>query len=102
MEPLDYVGKRWNKALEVAARGDGVGLSDQLRDRLSLEWSNDTMELDVDVKVFRSKRVGGIDSGLSDMIPTKAIICKAILHDKQDQPMSSCTWTELRPIVELL
>ena len=102
MEPRDCAGKRWNKALEVAARGDGVGLSDQLRDRLSLEWSNGTMELDVDVKVFRGKRAGGIDSGLSDMIPTKAIVCKVILHDKQDQPMSSCTWTELRPIVELL
>jgi hypothetical protein len=102
MEPRDCAGKRWNRALEVAARGDGVGLSDQLRDRLSLEWSNGTVELDVDVKVFRGKRAGGVDSGLSDVIPTKAIICKVILHEKQDQPMSACTWTELRPIVELI
>jgi hypothetical protein len=52
MEPRDCAGKRWNKALEVAARADGVGLSDKLRDRLSLELSNGMMELDVDVKVF--------------------------------------------------
>ncbi|KAL6614396.1 hypothetical protein ACP70R_036666 [Stipagrostis hirtigluma subsp. patula] len=93
--PRDCAGRRWEKAVEVAARGEGIGLSQHLLERMSSEWRSGTAELDVDVKVFGGKR-GGVDSG-SD-IPTKAILCKVAV---EEQATSSCTWSELRPIVEL-
>ncbi|RLN24938.1 hypothetical protein C2845_PM07G24780 [Panicum miliaceum] len=95
-EPRDCAGRRWDKAVEAAARGEGVGLSERLRDRLLSEWSNGTAELDVDVKVFGGKR-DGIDRGGD--IPTKVILCKVILDEQQNKPPSSCTWSELRPIL---
>ncbi|RLM93641.1 hypothetical protein C2845_PM08G27260 [Panicum miliaceum] len=81
--------------MEAEARGEGVGLSERLRDSLSSEWSNGAAELDVDVKVFGGKR-DGIDRGGD--IPTKVILCKVILDEQQKKPPSSCTWSELRPI----
>lgn len=74
-------------------------LSERLRDRLSSEWSNGAAEVDVDVnvKVFGGKR-DGIDRGGD--IPTKVILlCKVILDEQQKKPPSSCTWSELRPIL---
>ncbi|PUZ54511.1 hypothetical protein GQ55_5G137800 [Panicum hallii var. hallii] len=98
-EPRDCAGRRWDKAVEAEARGEGVELSERLRDRLSSEWSNGAAEVDVDVnvnvKVFGGKR-DGIDRGGD--IPTKVILCKVILDEQQKKPPSSCTWSELRPI----
>jgi hypothetical protein len=96
-EPRDCAGRRWDKAVEAEARGEGVELSERLRDRLSSEWSNGAAEVDVDVnvKVFGGKR-DGIDRGGD--IPTKVILCKVILDEQQKKPPSSRTWSELRPI----
>jgi len=95
-EPRDCAGRRRDKAVEAVARGEGVGLSERLRARLSSEWSTGTAELDVDVKVFGRKR-DGIDRGGD--IPTKVILCKVLILDEQQKKSpSSCTWSELRPI----
>jgi hypothetical protein len=51
-ETLDCAEKRWAKDVEVVARGDGVGLSSGLRDRMASEWQSGTLELDVDVRIF--------------------------------------------------
>ncbi|GJN40658.1 hypothetical protein PR202_gb29913 [Eleusine coracana subsp. coracana] len=52
-EPMDCAVRRWARDVEVVARGDGVGLSGGLRDRMAAEWqSSGSLELDVDARVF--------------------------------------------------
>uniref|UniRef100_A0A0E0JP92 Late embryogenesis abundant protein LEA-2 subgroup domain-containing protein n=1 Tax=Oryza punctata TaxID=4537 RepID=A0A0E0JP92_ORYPU len=53
-EPRDCAAGRLERDVEVVARGQGVGLSEHLRARMTSKWWRllGALELDIDVKIF--------------------------------------------------
>ncbi|KAL6614415.1 hypothetical protein ACP70R_036685 [Stipagrostis hirtigluma subsp. patula] len=90
-EPRDCAEKRWARDVEVVARGDGVGLSRRLRDRMALEWRSGALELDVDVDIFDDSARRRTDPG---EFPKKVMSCKVKVQGQEGES-SPCSWYSL-------
>ncbi|KAK3165580.1 hypothetical protein QOZ80_1AG0034980 [Eleusine coracana subsp. coracana] len=78
VEPRDCEKRRWERDVEVVARGRGVGLSQRLRDRMASDWRSGTVELDVDVKMYHRGRHS------DTTIPKKMILRKVKITDESN------------------
>ncbi|KAL6845476.1 hypothetical protein ACP4OV_024971 [Aristida adscensionis] len=80
-EPRDCAGRpRRARDVEVAARGDGVGLSRRLRERMASEWRSGALELDVAVEVLDDSRRRRVPPG---DFPKKVMTCKVKMHGEE-------------------
>ncbi|CAL4954311.1 unnamed protein product [Urochloa decumbens] len=92
--PWDCEGERRGIDVKVEASGDGVGLTERLRDRMAAEWRRSgALELDVEVGVFDSR----VSRRAAGDFPQKLVNCKVRLLDGQKSESLPCAWYALEP-----